>query len=146
MIGILCVSVLFVALAAFLLFGGRWKSHARAESPDGSKVAVSKVYYKWGPLYGWNHYYISVHPTSRIACVTPGYYWRGTPTNIVEFKTRHRYAVYNDFDQEERYPASIKWVSSDEFIILGGEGHGAKFRIAGKLSNKELKATGEPAP
>jgi hypothetical protein len=72
--------------------------------------------------------------------------WTGTSIDIAEFKTRHIYARYNTFDNTERYPVSIKWLSNDEFVILGGEGDGARFRITQELSNNELKATGKSAP
>lgn len=112
-----------------LLHGVWWRSHARTESPDGRLVAESRNLYRWGPLYGWNHYYIRVRPAARIRCKTLLAGWRGTSSSITEWSLEHRYATYNDFDADDRYPTGIRWLSDLEFVIDGGEGGGSVFEV-----------------
>ena len=121
--------ILFGALALLLVFGGWWKPHASSVSPDGKTTAISRIWYTWGPMYGWNHYYIHLEPARKFRCISPKRSWRGTPYDISTPKTKHRYAHYNDFDDSERFPTGIKWLSNDEFLIIGGEGDGARFKI-----------------
>ena len=118
-----------LAWGAWLLGHGVWRSHARAESPGARHVAESRNLYRWGPLYGWNHYYIRVRPAARIRCKTLSARWRGTPSGITEWSFDHHYATYNDFDGSDRFPTGIRWLSDREFVIDGGEGGGSVFEV-----------------
>ena len=114
---------------AWLLVHGVWYRHASAEAPDGRHVAESRNLYRWGPLYGWNHYYVRVRPAARIRCKLQHGRWRGTPASVTEWSAEHHYATYNDFDGDSRFPASIRWLSDREFVIEGGEGGGSVFEL-----------------
>jgi hypothetical protein len=113
----------------WLLLHGVWREHAHARSPDGTRVVESRNRYSWGPIYGWNHFYVRVLPRARIRCTSPTHRWRDTPADIVEWRFEHAYATYNDLDGNGRFPASVRWVSDREFVIEGGEGSGARFEV-----------------
>ena len=122
------ISVL-AAVGLWMLFPGFCHSHARAVSPDGECTAESRNLYRPGPMYGWNHYYVRVHPRNRIRCTASSSPWRGTPPDITSWKYEHRYATYNDFDDQGQFPTGIRWVSNKEFVIEGGEGDGSTFEV-----------------
>ena len=105
----------------WLLLHGVWRPHVRAVSPDQQHVAESRNLYAWGPMYGWNHFYIRVVPAARIRCTSLAGRWRGTPRDIGEWSFEHLYATYNDFDGHERFPTGIRWLSDGEFVINGGQ-------------------------
>ena len=117
------------ATGAWFLVHGFWLRHAQATSPDGHWLAESRDWYTWGPIYGWNHYYLSVHPGARIRCKALAARWRGTPTDVTDWKHEHHYATYNDFDGDERFPQGIRWLSNQEFVVEGGEGGGSVFEV-----------------
>lgn len=117
------------AIGAWLLVHGVWFAHAHAASPDGHLLAESRNLYRWGPIYGWNHYYLRVSPEARIRCKVLRSRWRGTPADITSWKPEHHYATYNDFDGADRFPTGIHWLSSSEFVVDGGEGDGSVFEV-----------------
>lgn len=68
---LLLVGLLLVPGAfAWLWWGGWWKPRAMATSPDGKIVAVSRIWYRWAPMYGWNYYYISLRPSRPFRSVS----------------------------------------------------------------------------
>lgn len=124
------IAIFAICSFVYVFIYGIETEFASAESPDQQVTARIHRRYFFGPLYGWNRYRVSVDTGQEIRCtslVNEG--WRGTPKSIFEVMGSHEFAVYNDFDQSERFPKFIKWISDNEFMIEGGEGSGTTFKI-----------------
>ncbi|MCA8941989.1 MAG: hypothetical protein KDB80_05455 [Planctomycetes bacterium] len=129
-LGIGCFATLgLLLLVSWWIRHGVWHLHASARSPDGTHVVESRNLRRWGPIYSWNRYHVRVRPSARIRCMSLPTRWRNTPDSITEWDYEHLYAVYNDFDGEERFPTGVRWISDREFVIEGGEGGGAVFEL-----------------
>ncbi|MEM7165822.1 MAG: hypothetical protein AAF581_10180 [Planctomycetota bacterium] len=123
------LAVLGAGVLAWGMFHGVWLSHSEATSPDGQLCAESRNLYRWGLLYGWNHFHIRVEPDAEIRCKVLERRWRRTPDTLTLWKREHRYASYNDFDGTARLPTQVRWLSNRTFVIEGGEGGGAVFEV-----------------
>jgi len=126
----ICLAVLgSIGYPVWRLTHDEWRDHTEARSPDGQHLAVSRNRYSWAPIYGWNHYWLSLQPPARFRCTTPDKRWRGTPHDIAEWKVEHQYATFNGFDSADRFPKAIRWLNDREFVVEGGEGSGAVFEL-----------------
>jgi hypothetical protein len=129
-LGCLGAFLAIISLLAYLAFVGIETRLIEAESADQQvTVQIDRRYY-FSPMYGWNHYSVSTDTKQEIRCISlKGKGWRGTPQDILQYKQKHKFAIYNDFDQSERFPTGIEWISQNEFEIVGGEGDGSVFEI-----------------